>query len=133
MSQENVEIVRRMFAAFNGGDVETVVAAFAEDCELHEPHEMPDTPAEGFRGHHGIREWMANLRETGGVQFEPTSLTSHGDVVFSEWTGRGLGQASGAPISWTTFATVHLRDGRIVRLQAFLDRDEALEAAGLRD
>ncbi len=133
MSHENVEIVRRMFDAFNRGDVETVVAAFAEGCELHEPPEMPDTPAEGFRGHHGIREWMANLRETGGVQFEPTSLTSNGDVVFSEWTGRGLGQASGAPIRWRTFATVHLRDGTIVRLQAFLDRDQALEAAGLSE
>jgi ketosteroid isomerase-like protein len=92
---------------------------------------MPDTPADGFRGHRGIREWMANLRETGGVQFEATGFTTSGDAVFSEWTGRGLGQASGVPIRWRTFAAVHVRDGKIVRLQAYLDRNEALEAAGL--
>ena len=50
MSQENVEVVRRMVDAFNGGDVEAVIAAFDEGCELHEPLEMPDTPTEGFRG-----------------------------------------------------------------------------------
>src|SRR6476661_6318809 len=133
MSEENVEIVRRMVDAFNRGDVEAVVAAFDEGCELHEPLEMPDRPAEGFRGHEGIREWMANLRETGGIQFEPTSFTSSGDVVFSEWIGRGLGHASGVPINWRTFAVLHVRDGRIVRSQAFLGRDEALEAAGLRE
>ena len=76
---------------------------------------------------------MANLRETGGIRFEPTSFATSGDVVFSEWIGRGLGQASGVPISWRTFAVLHMRDGRIVRSQAFLDPEEALEAAGLRE
>jgi ketosteroid isomerase-like protein len=133
MSEEKVEVVRRMFDAFNRGDVETVVAAFDEGCQLHEPPEMPDTPAEGFRGHQGIREWMANLRETGGIQFEGTSFTTSDDLVFSEWIGSGRGQGSGVPINWRTFAVVHVHDGRIVRLQAFLDRDQALEAAGLRE
>ena len=133
MSQENVEIVRGMFEAFNRGDIAAVFAHFDEECELHEPEEMPDTPTTGFRGHDGIRKWMGNLRETGGIQFEPTSFTTNGDVVFSEWVGHGLGQGSGVPIRWTTFAVVHLRDAKIVRLDAFLGRDQALEAAGLRE
>jgi hypothetical protein len=41
---------------------------------------------------------MANLRESGSIQIEPTSFATSGDVVFSEWIGRGLGQASGVPI-----------------------------------
>ena len=133
MSQENIDVVRQMIDAFNRGDVPAVIAAFDENCELYEPPEMPDTPAPGFRGHDGIREWMTNLREVVGVRFEPTSLTTSGDVVLSGLTARGVGQASGVPIEWTTFAVVHLRDGKIARSQAFLGRDEALEAAGLRD
>jgi ketosteroid isomerase-like protein len=131
MAQENVDLVRRMLDAFNRGDVNAVMASFDANCELHEPREMPDSPAGGFRGHNGIREWMTNLREIAGVQFEPTSFTTSGDVVLCELAARGLGQASGAPVEWTTFAVLRVRDGKIVRTQAFLGRDEAREAAGL--
>jgi limonene-1,2-epoxide hydrolase len=71
MSQENVEIVRGMLEAFNRDDVDAVVAAFAEDCELYEPPEMPDRLSVGFRGHDGIREWVGKLRGIADVRFEP--------------------------------------------------------------
>jgi ketosteroid isomerase-like protein len=131
MAEENVEVVRQLFEAFNRDDVTAVLEAFDEDCEFYEPAEMPDTPATGFRGHEGIRRWMRNLRETGGIEFEPTAFSTSGDVILSEWIGRGLGQASRAPIEWKTFAVMRMRDGKVLRLQAFLDRDEAIEAAGL--
>ena len=133
MSQENIDVVRQMLDAFNGGDVPAVLAAFDENCELNEPPEIPDRPALGFRGHDGIRKWMANLREVAGVQFEPMSFTTSGDVIVSEWASRGLGQGSGVPLEWTTFAVLRMRDGRILRAQGFLNRAEALEAAGLRE
>jgi ketosteroid isomerase-like protein len=131
MAQESIDLVRQMLDAFNRGDVGAVIASFDEDCELYEPGEMPDTPAGGFRGHAGIREWMTNLREVAGVLFEPTSFQASGEVILSEWAARGRGQASGAPIEWTTFAVLRVRDGKIVRAQAFLVRDEAIAAAGL--
>ena len=132
MSEENVEIVERLLEAFNRGDEEAVIAAFDEGCELDEPPEMPDRPRSGFRGHEGVRAWMANLRGVVGVRFETRDHTSIGDVVVSELAASGLGQASGVPFEWTTFAVFRIRDGKIVRTQAFLSRDEALEAAGLR-
>jgi ketosteroid isomerase-like protein len=131
MSQQNIDVVREMLDAFNRGDVPAVIAAFDENCELDEPPEMPDRPAVGFHGHDGIRKWMTNLREVAGVQFEPTSFTTSGDVIVSEWASRGLGQASGVPFGWRTFAVLHMRDGKILRARGFLSRDEALEAAGL--
>jgi ketosteroid isomerase-like protein len=131
MSQENVERVWQMLDAFNRGDFSAVVGAFDENCELLEPPEVPDRPAQGFRGHDGIRAWMTNLREVAGVQFEPRSFKSNGDVIFSEWASRGRGQASGVPVEWTTFAVLCLRDGKISRAQGFLHRSEALKAARL--
>jgi ketosteroid isomerase-like protein len=133
MSQENVEVVRHMLDAFNRGDVDAVIAAFAEDCEVSEPPEVPDRPALGFRGHDGIRDWMTNLRQVAGVQFEPRGFTTSGDVIVTEWASRGQGQASGVPIEWTTFAVLRLSNGKITRAQGFLTRGEALEAAGLRE
>jgi ketosteroid isomerase-like protein len=133
MSQENVEAVQRLAEAFNRGDVEGVLAAFDENCELDEPPEMPDRPRQGFRGHDGIREWMANLRGVGGVRFEPRDFTSSGDVVISEWASSGTGEASGVPFEWMTYVVVHMGSGKILRAQAFLSRAEALEAGGLSE
>ncbi len=51
----------------------------------------------------------------------------------SELAASGEGQASGVPFEWTTFAVLRIRDGKIVRAQAFLSEDEALKAAGLSE
>ena len=133
MPQDNVEIVQRMLEAFNRDDPDAVVAAFVEDCELHEPPEMPDRPTLGFRGYDGIREWMEKLRGIADVRFELGRCTVTGDVIVSEWNAGGHGQASGVPIKWTTFTVVHIRDGKIAKAQGFLSMAEALEAAGLRE
>ncbi len=122
-------LMQRMLVAFNGDDVEGVLATFDEDCTIVEPSEVPDTPRGGFRRHEGVRSWMANLRGIGGIEFTVTSADAKGDVVFSEWTARGLGQSSGAPIAWTTFAVLQIRDGRILRAEAFLREAEARDAA----
>jgi ketosteroid isomerase-like protein len=133
MSEENVRLARRMLEAFNRGDVDAVIATFDEACLVEEPLEMPDSPSSGFRGHDGIREWMANLRGVAGVGFEPRSFTTSGEAVVSELASHGLGQGSGVPVEWTTFAVLHVRNGRIARAQAFLSRDEALAAVGLSE
>ena len=131
MTQDNVEIVRGLIDAFNRDDVERVVAAFDESCELVEPPEMPDS--RGFRGHDGIREWMANLRTIGAIRFQPKSFRTAGDLVFSEWAASGVGQASGAAFDWKSFTVFHLRNGKVVQAQAFLSESEALDAAGLSE
>jgi hypothetical protein len=50
MPEENVEVVRSMLGAFNCDDVDAVIAAFAEGCEIREPLEMPGSPAMGYSG-----------------------------------------------------------------------------------
>jgi ketosteroid isomerase-like protein len=129
MSQDGGELVRRMIDAFNRDDVEAVVAAFAEDCEIKEPPEMPDSPAVGHRGHAGVRDWMENLRGVASAGFEPRRFESTGGAVLCELASTGLGQASGVPVEWTTYAVFEMRGEKIVRIEVFLNRAEALEAA----
>jgi ketosteroid isomerase-like protein len=129
MAHDNIAVVGRMLAAFNRGDVGAVVTMFDERCEVHEPPEMPDTPAGGFRGHDGVRAWMANLRDVAGVEFEEASSVTSGDVVYSEWSSRALGSASGVRTQWRTFVVLRVREGRIARAHAFLDEEAALAAA----
>jgi ketosteroid isomerase-like protein len=132
MSEENVDIMRAMIDAFNRDDIEEVVAAFAEDCEIHEPPEMPDRLAAGYRGHEGVREWAHNLRRAANVRFEPLDVSNTGEVVVSEWVARGRGMSSGVPIRWTSFVVLQIRDGKIARADAFLNKPEAFEAGSTR-
>ena len=92
MSEENIEVVWAMLEAFNRDDVDHVVAAFTNDCELYEPPEMPDRLATGYQGHEGIREWAGNLRGIANVRFEAHDLGGAGDVIVSEWVGRVVGR-----------------------------------------
>jgi len=133
MSEENIEVVQAMLEAFNRDDVDQLVAAFTEDCELYEPPVMPDRLATGFRGHEGIREWADNLRRAADVRFELRDLSGTGDMIVSEWVGHGRGQASDVPLQWTSFVVLRMRGGKIARGEAFLTLPEALEAAGLSE
>jgi ketosteroid isomerase-like protein len=70
MSQQSVEVVQGLVDAFNRDDIDSVLAAFADDCKIEEPPQMPDSPRTGYAGHQGVREWMGNLREVAGASFE---------------------------------------------------------------
>ena len=133
MSQESVAPVLRMLDAFNRDDVEAVIAEFDASCEITEPLDMPDSPAAGFRGHDGIRQWMGNLRGVAEARFEPRSFAPNGDLLLCELASRGLGRGSRVPIEWTTFAVMQMRNGKIMRVRVLLDRQEALEAVGLSE
>lgn len=127
-SQANVELLRRVLDAFNRDDVDAVIAGFDDDCEILEPPEMPDSPAVGYRGHAGIREWMGNLRGVTDARFEARRIEPGGDCLLCELASTGLGQASGVPVEWVTYAVVELDANRIKRIQVFLSEAEAREA-----
>jgi ketosteroid isomerase-like protein len=81
MSAESVDILRAGFDAFNRGDYDSWVGAFAEDVEVHDLADTPDTGV--FHGHAGVREWLAKLQVAfgDGFRFEPTSFRESRGVV----------------------------------------------------
>jgi ketosteroid isomerase-like protein len=131
MSEENVEIVRRMIRAFNDGDYEESLAAFHPEVEF----DVSIRP-EGriYRGHAGvieaIRTWNGTWED---FRAEIEEIMGDGEhvVLIDRQTGRGKG--SGVPLNQQTFWLYTLRDGTIVRVKWFATRQEALEAAGLRE
>jgi ketosteroid isomerase-like protein len=62
---------------------------------------------------------------------EPTELIDLGDrfVLLADMPMRA--QASGVPLTETYACVSTLKDGRVIRQQAFLDQAEALESVGL--
>ncbi|MGA6946484.1 MAG: nuclear transport factor 2 family protein [Solirubrobacterales bacterium] len=140
MSEENVEIVRQGFDAFNafmrGESAEKALAA------LVDPEFEYDWPAErewpGPDHRQGVPLAFAFIRWVQGalidVVWEPLELIeAPGNRVLAEVRQSGRDRESGVPIEVQLFHVVTLRDGRVRKLEFFRHRAEALEAAGLRE
>jgi ketosteroid isomerase-like protein len=134
MSQENVEIVRRGYAAWErtgSPDYEFLHARI----EWHGPREFPDL-AEPHYGHEGVARYLDKVNEVfDDYRMVPEEFIDAGEdqvLVFSREGGRGKG--SGAKVQ--TNPTAHLwtlQDGKAIRMKSYWQRSEALEAAGLSE
>ena len=78
---------------------------------------------------------MSNYAEVWeSVEDNLEELVDGGDSVVSVVNTRARGRASGVEVGWTRNAGVWtIREGRVVRVVWFATREEALEAAGLRE
>jgi ketosteroid isomerase-like protein len=138
MSQENVEIVRRAFEAFNKDGVEAVVSS-----GLYSPKIVFDLSTSGipglgvYRGYQEVKsffedDWFQTFPFEEWEQ-ELDELIDHGDQVIGMSRQRGRGKSSGVDAELQIAQIATLRDGQIARVDTYLDRDQALEAAGLSE
>ena len=140
MSRENVQVVRRVYAfeadaaGIVRGDYDAVLGYYFDpDCELLPPRAYPDIEP-SYRGVEGLRRWFAQMDDIwNDFHMEPERYFDAGArvVVFARVSGAAKG--SGARIAISSAHLLTLRDGRITRTEIYLDRSEALEAAGLRE
>jgi ketosteroid isomerase-like protein len=130
MSQENVEIVRALFARWNEGDYSSTDWADPDIAFVMK------TPGGGTsQGVEAMRDsWRNFLRAWEEFQGMPQKVIETGNqvLVLNEFGGRG--SASGVPIRGMRGAALFTFEaGRVVRLALFTDWEEALEAAGMRE
>jgi ketosteroid isomerase-like protein len=138
MSQENIEAVRRLFAAFRRVDVGSFERRFDEVREIFDPEvEWVAAPhsllaSEEYRGYDGVRRFWTQFLSAWdeyGVQVE--ELIDAGDQVVAVM--RLSGRTSELEVDEARSSLLTFRDGRIVRIEPFASKDAALEAAGLRE
>jgi ketosteroid isomerase-like protein len=130
MSEEDVEIVRRAYAAFNRGDRDGAVADVTLDAEYIPSEAFPESRVR--RGPEDVKNFMSWLWD----EFEDARLDTHefidlGDKVLVSMTIRARGRQSGAEASWDVRHIWEIGDGKVMRCQAFMSADQAREAAGL--
>jgi uncharacterized protein len=132
MSPGNVEIVRRVFGAFNSRDI----PAFLEllDPDVQWVPILAVLEGRVYRGHADVRRWIEDLA-TDWEFFEvhPEELDDLGDRVLVSGHWRARGRASGVEYNQPGTWIYELEDGRVVSMLTYTDRDEALEAAGLEE
>jgi ketosteroid isomerase-like protein len=129
MSQENVEVVRELYAAVARRDENAVFDCYHPDIEWHD-HAWLDVGV--HRGYDGIRAahrpFFAQFEQ---VTFEPYDFAAVGDRVVVSVHVVGRGRGSGVGVERDVPVVFTLRETKISRAEVFSSRAEALEAAGL--
>ena len=128
MSQEDRETLRLVYEAYNRGDWTGALSRMDRDIE------WKTTRTGRHRGHEEVRRFMEDMREPfEEVMVEPDEWFDHGDriVVFLRIRARPRGSDAVAENRvghlWT------MRNGKAIRCETFPRREDALEAAGLRE
>ncbi len=95
MSDENVEMVRRAFEAYERGDLDAAVVDIAPDCEYVAAGTVPGRTGT-YRGPEGYKSLMAWLdEEFSDSRAQVDALIDAGDSVVVGATLRGQGRQSG--------------------------------------
>jgi ketosteroid isomerase-like protein len=134
MSEENLEIVRQALAATSGGDPEATQVFFDPAIEWDMAGVSGWSEKRLYRGLEVgdfLRAWADSWRDW---HFEYGDLRAAGkDRVFAAIHEHGIGTESEAVVEQDRYLIFTLRGDRIVRVQMFSERPEALEAAGLSE
>jgi hypothetical protein len=126
MSEQNVELHRRLIGAYNARDTETFIALCDPQIEVHSVFATPG--GADYHGRDGVRKWLQDLEETWGDEFrvDPEAFFDLGEntLMFSVLHGRG--QQTGVDVPMPNAQVARLRDSLIVYLKVYIHREDAL-------
>lgn len=112
MSEENKEVVKKAYAAFAAGDIETVLSLFDDNIEWVEPGQSSVSGT--YHGRGEVGQLLAKFFEK-SITGEPTGYVAEGDMVV------GLTEASADDSPVHDANVFKLRDGKVVRVLSFAD------------
>ena len=131
MSQENVEIVQRMYEAFHGGDAEGALAHFDPNVAVDASDRVD---GEVGRGRNDlvriISSWLGAFE---AWREEIEEIRDLGDRVYVVAMQRGRGKGSGLDIETRYAVLYEVRGGKISRMTLYVEPAAALEALRLSD
>ena len=133
MSQENVEVVRGIYDAFQSGDVGSALSAIDPEVVWDlSNHSWPGD--DQYFGHEGIvevlSEWIGAFED---YTVKPERFLDAGDkvVVIQRETARHKGTET--VIDRRQASVYTMQGGRAVRIDHYLDIPKALEAVGVSE
>ena len=133
MPSENFEIARRGWEAWDRGDPEEATKAFAEDVDWDVSRDIWGDVVGGghYRGIQGVTDWLRDLNEAWeSMEIRSEEQIEAGEQVITVMSARGRGRVSGIEVEHHPAGLSTFREGKIVRVEWFPTRDEALQAAG---
>ena len=130
----NLDLVRSIFADWERGDYSYVGWADPEiECMIDDIGIFPGGTWKGLAGMaQAMRDWLSEWEDFRMEADEFRELDDERALVFSHYAGRG--KTSGLEIGqvrMTATTLLNIRDGKVVRLATYFDRDRALADLGL--
>jgi ketosteroid isomerase-like protein len=135
MSRENVEAFERAIEAYNRRDIDAFLEPIDPEVELQGALQaLLESEAKVYRGYEGVRQWVRDIDEAlANIRLELPEIHDLGDRLVAIGRLSARGQASGAETESPFGCVLEWKNGKATRVVSFLDRKEALEAAGLRE
>jgi ketosteroid isomerase-like protein len=135
MSQENVEVVRRAYDAWNREDLDAFLSVVHPDAEWRGPGDLFLGINSVYRGHAGVRDWWNAAKEPWQYfKSHVQRMFVGGDKVVTVVRFEAVGKESGAKVELPFLTNVmELKDGLAVKFNSYYSLEEALEAAGLSE
>jgi ketosteroid isomerase-like protein len=135
MSQHNVEVFKRGADAYDRRDAEAFLEDAHPDVEWRPAFQMLlGGSATVFRGHDAIRRMFREVDESlAAIGAEWSDIRDLGERVVATGRLRIRGRESGVESESPVGIVVDFSEGKVVRVQTFLDPAQALDAAGLSE
>ena len=131
MSRRTTELAERAFTALGSEGPEGLLPYLDPEVDwVSIPNFLPD--AADYHGRDGVSRWFANLDELfDELSWRLDEVIDGGEAAVVCCAASGRGRQSGIEMEVQVFSALTIRDDLVVRLESFLRREQALEAAGL--
>lgn len=130
MSQEDIEVIRRGYEAWNRGDSKAVLRALDPEIDLKFPEGGLNTGI--HHGHEQARKFIEGYFEAfERFLMEPERLVETGDRILVLLNTAARGRGSGVDVELRQAHVWTIRAGLATELEVFPGWEEALEALGL--
>jgi ketosteroid isomerase-like protein len=125
-----VEIVRRSIEAFARGDFDAWLAEHDPDSRWRTAADEPSPRT--YHGREGLRRFADEISDVWADRFDDVmafeGFIDLGEWVVVPWTARLRGRSSGIPVDVSETYAVRVQNGRIVRVDEYRTKEEAIDA-----
>jgi ketosteroid isomerase-like protein len=131
--QRNVKRLRRYIEAYNAHDIEAYLACFDPRAEFQSV--FAAVGGATYRGHAELRRYLRDLTDAWGdeIRIEPETLFDLGEHTLLFHTFHGRGRQSGAEVAMPLALVARWRNGLIVSMKSYVDREDALRDLGVSE
>lgn len=132
MAQENIELVRSIYAAFGAGDVNAVIARMAPDIEWNEAENFPYADGNPYRGPEAV---LTGVFARLGSEWEafaavPEEFLDAGDTVLVLGRYSGRHKATGRAVDAQMVHLWRVAGGKATAFQQYTDTLQFARATG---
>ena len=131
-SRDNVDVVKRVYAAFNRRDADEAIQLVSPDFSFRS--EFGAFSGRRYEGRAGFRQYFRDMAETwAAFRMELNEIEARGDAVIVTYREHAVGRTSGVEVEAYGCEVWQFRHGQPVRLDNYASREQGLAAVEQRE